>query len=392
MIGGFRSLDNLQEIDAAEKQVKPSTINNNLIITRTFFADCKQKGLFPIQIIPEIHLQTPKHIRQQIIPHPRTIEKDIWEALLCAGMELIEADLDYQQIPTSQCYPLEMVRAVAITWLFGGLRPGQIPWLEVDCIEWWLNGVSLKIVDETPPLEAICKIKVPPHKGASTFWKEVSRYIGLAVQAWEQIRPEAPSMYNPRANASQLLLFVHNTHMIGVNYLNAVLIPLLCKKAGIETHDAKGNITAHRARSNALTELAYNRERPRTLDELRTWAGHRSISPIMSYIRLREPEQQPAYNGTRQLSAEMSNTAARAVDIPLSPVQIIALRKCMQCPLFRLKHSGRPLVMMTQAKLLEIRASASLSEGELTTLSTVISTLDSMSARFTQELGGVSDG
>jgi integrase len=385
-------LSDVKEIDEVEKQFKPSSIDRYLAISRTFFTDCREKRLFSIQIVPERDLQTPKHIRRQIEPNPRAIVSDVWKALLCAGIELSQADLDAQRSENIGCYPLEMVRALAMIWLFGGLRPGQIRLLEVDCIEWQLNGVPLRICDEAPPLDATCYIKVPPHKGMGSFSKDVSPYIGLAIQAWEHVRSETSPLDNKGTNTPQKLLFVHNMHLISETYLNKVLIPLLCRKAGVDIYDTKGKITAHRARSNALTELAYNRERPRTLDDLRRWAGHGSIPPLMSYIELRKPEQQPTYNGTGRLSADMLNAAARQKETPLSPVQIIALQKCVRCPLFQLKHSGRSLVLMTRAKLLEVRACALLNAGDLTTLSTVIAALDSVSARFTQERTGDSDG
>ena len=36
---------------------------------------------------------------------------------------------------------------------------------------------------------------------------------------------------------------------IGIAYINEVIIPVLCRKAGVPTQDARGNITSHRGRS-----------------------------------------------------------------------------------------------------------------------------------------------
>jgi hypothetical protein len=44
-------------------------------------------------------------------------------------------------------------------------------------------------------------------------------------------------------------------------YINATIIPSLCRKAGVPTTDARGNITSHRARSTIASQL-YNAKEP----------------------------------------------------------------------------------------------------------------------------------
>ena len=62
---------------------------------------------------------------------------------------------------------------------------------------------------------------------------------------------------------------------IGITYINAVLIPLLRRKAGVPGEDARGRVTSHWARSTIATQL-YNAKEPMSLFELQEWLGHRS--------------------------------------------------------------------------------------------------------------------
>lgn len=67
-------------------------------------------------------------------------------------------------------------------------------------------------------------------------------------------------------------------------FLNSVMIPLLCKKAGIENFDHRGRFTSHRGRASIATVL-YNSDEGMSLNELRLWLGHRSIESTLHYVR-----------------------------------------------------------------------------------------------------------
>jgi hypothetical protein len=60
---------------------------------------------------------------------------------------------------------------------------------------------------------------------------------------------------------------------------------MLCKKSGVPTKDARGNITSHRARSTIATQL-FNAASPMSLFELQEWLGHRSISSTQQYVKI----------------------------------------------------------------------------------------------------------
>ncbi|HZM81558.1 MAG TPA: hypothetical protein VFC19_38025 [Candidatus Limnocylindrales bacterium] len=87
---------------------------------RTFFRDCQEWEWLPRRFDPQRALATPRSIAAALGPNPRVIADDVWAKLLWAGLNLTADDL-----PTSQAgpfYPLELVRAVTLTWLFSGRK------------------------------------------------------------------------------------------------------------------------------------------------------------------------------------------------------------------------------------------------------------------------------
>ena len=68
-------------------------------------------------------------------------------------------------------------------------------------------------------------------------------------------------------------------------YINKTLIPMLCRKAGVEPGDVRGSITSHRARATIASQL-YNAKEPMTLFELQAWLGHRSPETTQHYAKI----------------------------------------------------------------------------------------------------------
>ena len=68
-------------------------------------------------------------------------------------------------------------------------------------------------------------------------------------------------------------------------YINKTLIPMLCRKAGVEQGDVRGRITSHRARATIASQL-YNAKEPMTLFELQAWLGHRSPETTQYYAQI----------------------------------------------------------------------------------------------------------
>ncbi|MHB8619800.1 MAG: tyrosine-type recombinase/integrase, partial [Chloroflexota bacterium] len=83
------------------------------------FRDWQEWGWLHPRFDPGRVFATPRSVKALIGPAPRTIAADVWAKLLWAGLNLNTADLprDY----SSRYYPVELLRALSIVWLFAGL-------------------------------------------------------------------------------------------------------------------------------------------------------------------------------------------------------------------------------------------------------------------------------
>ena len=119
--------DYVQRTDAlgvrAGKPVSPRTKAHQLMATRTFFRDCQEWEWIPRRFDPGRALAVPRSVAVLIGADPRVIADEVWAKLLWAGLNLQPADLPGC---ADSYYPIELIRAVTLTWLFCGLRSDEI--------------------------------------------------------------------------------------------------------------------------------------------------------------------------------------------------------------------------------------------------------------------------
>ena len=126
---------------------------------RTFFCDLQEWEWIERRFDPRRALGIPRSILALIAPDPRVIADEVWAKLMWAGLNLEQDDLPKHGSPVgtgAPWYPLELVRAVALLWLFAGLRVDEILRLRVGAIRWqttpdsrrWRAGVSAGRADE----------------------------------------------------------------------------------------------------------------------------------------------------------------------------------------------------------------------------------------------------
>lgn len=250
---------------------------------RTFFADVQEWEWLPRQFDPSRALATPASVRRLIGPDPRVVSDDIWAKLIWAGLNLTEDDwrkrTPISSLASTLAYPFEMLKALSLVWLFGGLRNDEIRRLHLGCIRW-------EIVGQLDQSECkVCLMDVPVNKTNTAFTKPVDAVLGHAVNEWEKVRPPQPGFIDPKTGAVVQLLFAHRGHCLGESFINHSLIPLLCKKAGVPQNDTRGKITSHRARATIASQL-YNAKQPFTLFELQEWLGHRSPESTRHYAKI----------------------------------------------------------------------------------------------------------
>jgi hypothetical protein len=135
--GEVISRDEPRHVKNQGRGLAPSTRAGRLSILRTFFRDLQEWDLIPRKFDPVLSIVTPKSLIALIGPNPRPIADDIEAKLVWAGLNLTANDLPRRgpgQRGNSRphAYPIEMCRALAMVWLFPGLRKNFLacaPWL-----------------------------------------------------------------------------------------------------------------------------------------------------------------------------------------------------------------------------------------------------------------------
>ena len=273
--------------------ISPRTKAHFLMATRTFFRDCQEWEWLPRRFDPTRALAVPRSVAVLIGTDPRVIADDVWAKLLWAGLNLDTDDLPGNSADTY--YPMELIRAVTLTWLFSGLRSDEVTRLRVGCVRWQHNGHP--IAADAPDVlaeEAVCLLDVPVHKTGTAFTKPVDPLLGQAIGAWQRLRPAQPNTLDRKTSERADILFAVRAQPVARSYLNRTIIPALCAKAGVPSADVRGKITSHRARSTIASQL-YNAKDPMTLFELQAWLGHRSPASTQHYAKISPATLSKAY-------------------------------------------------------------------------------------------------
>jgi integrase len=268
---------------------------------RLFFRDLQEWGWCPRHFDPLRVLATPRSLRALIAPNPRVLADDLWAKLLWAGIHLDQQDLPKtgrlkRPDHARPMYPFALVRALALTWLFAGLRSDELVRLRVGCIRWQQGAASpAAAARHVPGDDAACLLDVPTHKTGTAYTKPVDPLVGEAIAAWESARPRQPKLVDRKTGEVVALLFCFRGQPVPAAYFNRALIPLLCAKAGVPLEDARGRITSHRARATIATQLL-NAKEPMTLFELQAWLGHSSPLSTQHYAKLTPTTLAKAYH------------------------------------------------------------------------------------------------
>jgi hypothetical protein len=240
---------------------------HHLSSVSAFFRDIQEWEWIPRRFDPRRSFMAPRSLRALIGPKPKVIQNDVWAKLLWAGLNLEECDLSRHGNGT-HFYPVTMVKALTVVWLFGGLCSDEIQRLRVGCTRENWNTAA-----KSSPSPAVCNLDVPVNKTSQAFTKPVDQIVGESIRAWEAQRPDQPAAVDGKTGEVVHYLFAYRGRSPAKVYINKTLVPILCKKAGVPIEDARGKITSHRARSTIASQL-YNAKEPMSLFELQGWLGH----------------------------------------------------------------------------------------------------------------------
>lgn len=277
---------------------KPLTASSKvgyLYAARIFFQDCQDWGWFRSRFNIRRSFVVPRSIRALLGPNPRNISNDVWAKLLWAGLNLTAEDLPRCGSRKLPMYPLEMVRAIVLIWLFAGLRSDEIYRLRLGCMRWQKQEGDITNADSALQGDIVCWLDVPINKTGTAFTKPVDRCVGEAIEGWQQVRPIQPPSVDKKTGEIVHLLFSYRGRKVGEVYLNNSIIPILCRKAGVPRSDARGQLTSHRARSTIASQL-FNAKEPMSLWDLKEWLGHRWLSSTEHYIRTSPTRLAKAYS------------------------------------------------------------------------------------------------
>ena len=391
--------------DRVGKPIMPRSKDHYIRTMCRFLEACQEWGWINSRFDIRRALQTPKSILALIGPDPRVIADDMWAKLLWAGINLTADDIPRHSRTNLHWYPPFMLRALAVTWLFAGIRQAELLRLRVGCVRWQHDDVPVPGSDSVLGKDAVCWLDIPVSKTDTAFTKAVDRMVGKAIEVWEAERPMQPVAIDVKTGEAVQLLFAYRGKRIGRAYLNYHLIPMLCHKAGVPVRDARGRITSHRARSTIATQL-YNSKEPLTLFELQEWLGHRSIESTQQYAKIAPTRLAKAYEAAgyfqRNLrmvevlvdrEAVVSRSAAageawRFYDLGHGYCtydffdQCPHRMACAKCSFYMPKGSTRAQLLEGKANLLRMKQEIPLRDDEAAAVEDGLAALEQLCARL----------
>ena len=362
----------------AGRTMSARTRVQSLSTLRTFFRDLQQWEMIPRRFDPYTAFRSPRSLNALVGFDPRILQDDVWAKLIWAGLNISAADLSVQgRGGAVHYYPLSFVRALTVVWLFTGLRWNEIRRLRLGCIRW----------QENTPDERVCLLSVPVNKTGTAFTKPVDKIVGELIEVWEKERPAQTKLTDPKTGEQVDYLFAYRNRATGYAYLNAVLIPALCTKAGVPQEDVRGRITSHRARSTIATQL-FNAREPMSLFEVQEWLGHKHPSSTQHYAKINPSKLTKSYEKAGYFERNI-----RAIEVLIDQDVVrkgLAAQEawkffdlghgyctydffdqcphrmaCAQCSFYVGKESTRAQILEAKANLIRLRQEIPLSEPEL---------------------------
>jgi len=378
---------------------KPLTPNGKMLnytALRVFFADLQEWGVIPPRFDPYRSFTPPRSVKALVATTPRVIADDVWAKLLWAGLNVTPEDFASWRNPSGRIhtyYPIEMIRAVTLVWLFAGIRGDEIRRLRVGCVRWQPDNGS-----------SVCFLDVPVNKTGAAFTKPVDGVVGQAINAWERVRPAQAKLCDPKTGEMVDFLFLHRMRPLGEFFLNHGLIPRLCRKAGVPQNDLRGKITSHRARSTIATQL-FNAKEPMSLFELQEWLGHRMPSSTQRYAKITPTKLMKSYSDAGYFSRNL-----RAIEVLIDQERVRSgvasdeawkfydlghgyctydffdqcphRMACAKCSFYMPKGSTAAALLEGKSNLLRMRQEIPLNDAELAALDDGVSALESLLSRL----------
>lgn len=207
------------------------------------------------------------------------------------------------------------------------------------------------------------------------------------ISAWEKVRPNGVKLPDRKTGEAVDFLFLFRLTVVGKSYLNRVLIPTLCRKAGVPTADVRGNITSHRGRSTIASQL-FNAKEPMTLFELQEWLGHSTPAATQHYAKITPTKLAKSYadagyfaRNLRAIEVLVDQEIVRSGRAAAEPWKFYDLghgyctytffeqcphrMACAKCTFYMPKSSSQAQLLEGKSNLLRLRQEIPLSDEEI---------------------------
>jgi integrase len=200
-IGDLEQKPSIRDAARFGTPLSPNTKASRMSMIRVFFDTLIEGGLIRRRFATRTVFRLPQEIAKDAAPKPRDFHDDVWAKLLWAGLSFERSDLS----PTLRShYPIEMLQAIVVLWLFAGLRSSELRRLERDCVRWEYSLLETNPEGVQP---SICYLTVPTNKYQPEFRKPVAGEVGKAVEAWLAVRPDQPAIVDPKTMHREDKLF-----------------------------------------------------------------------------------------------------------------------------------------------------------------------------------------
>jgi integrase len=269
---------------------------------RTFFHDLQDWEWIKRRFNPNRGFVVPKQVMRALDFKPRPIDEGFWLKLRAASLALRPDDLPEPKRVKTYLYPFELAQAVAVTWTFSGCRLDEIVRLEVGCT--YVEHLPEQADPASGEIVAAFDqhmLRVPVNKTRGEFVKPIEEPMARVIAAWERVRPPQRQALDRTTGRYTDHLFFYRGQQIGKGFVNAVVIPILLKKAGLPPEDTRGAITSHRARATLATRL-YNSSSGLTALEVMRWLGHTRLSSSQHYVELTPTRLMTAFHRSAKLA------------------------------------------------------------------------------------------
>ena len=185
-VGDYVAAPRRPRAAASATPIAPRTKAHILTASRDLLPRLPGMGVDPAAAsTPPARWPLPRSVAALIGTDPRVIADDVWAKLLWAGLNLEADDLPGNSAGTY--YPLPLIRAVTLTWLFSGLRSDEIVPAagRLRPLAARRRSPSPATPPTSSPDDAVCLLDVPVHKTGTAFTKPVDPLLGQAIEAWQ---------------------------------------------------------------------------------------------------------------------------------------------------------------------------------------------------------------